>query len=162
MLAQLTLNILIAFLWTLFQDEDKFHLSTFIAGYLIGIVIVYLIHRFFFKRVFYLKKVWVIFKFIIVYNVQLIISSFSTINYILFKSHDMNPGLLIYETSLKRDWAITLLTLLIMLTPGSLVLRISPDGSRFFIHAIDVSERDKAILTKQIKKYERLIWEVLK
>ena len=90
MLAQLTLNILIAFLWTLFQDEDKFHLSTFIAGYLIGIVIVYLIHRFFFKRVFYLKKVWVIFKFIIVYNVQLIISSFSTINYILFKSDDMN------------------------------------------------------------------------
>lgn len=162
MLAQLTLNILIAILWTLFQDEDKFHLSTFISGYIIGIMIVYLIHRFFFKRVFYLKKVWVIFKFIIVYNVQLIISSFSTINYILFKSRDMNPGLLIYQTSLKRDWAITLLTLLIMLTPGSLVLRISPDGSRFFIHAIDVSERDKAILTKQIKKYERLIWEVLK
>ena len=74
----------------------------------------------------------------------------------------MNPGLLIYETSLKRDWAITLLTLLIMLTPGSLVLRVSPDGSRFFIHAIDVSEKDKAVLTKQIKKYERLIWEVLK
>lgn len=162
MLTQFMLNILIAFLWTLFQDEDQFHLSTFLTGYLIGIVIVYLIHRFFFKRVFYLKKFWVILKFVVVYNTQLLISSFSTINYILFKSHEMNPGLLIYETSLKREWAITLLTLLIMLTPGSLVLRISPDGKRFFIHAIDVSEKDKAILTKQIKKYERLIWEVLK
>ncbi|MDT3994842.1 Na+/H+ antiporter subunit E, partial [Mammaliicoccus fleurettii] len=29
-MAQLLLNILIAFLWTLFQDEDTFHLSTFI------------------------------------------------------------------------------------------------------------------------------------
>ena len=73
-----------------------------------------------------------------------------------------NPGLVTYETTLKQDWAITLLTLLIMLTPGSVVLRLSPDGQRFFIHAIDVSEREKKILTKQIKKYEKLIWEVLK
>ncbi|GGI02690.1 MAG TPA: Na+/H+ antiporter subunit E [Staphylococcus sp.] len=160
-MAQLLLNILIAFLWTLFQDEDKFHLSTFIGGYFIGIFIVYLMHRFF-GHVFYLKKVWIIFKFICVYNYQLVTSSMTTINYILFKTNKVNPGLVTYETSLRQDWAITLLTLLIMLTPGSVVLRLSPDGTRFFIHAIDISEREKQILTKQIKKYEKLIWEVLK
>jgi len=42
------------------------------------------------------------------------------------------------------------------------VLRLSPDGRRFFIHAIDISDKEKEILTKQIKKYEKLIWEVLK
>ena len=82
-MAQLLLNILIAFLWTLFQDEDTFHLSTFISGYLIGMFIVYLMHRFF-GHVFYMKKVWVIFKFICVYNYQLVTSSITTINYILF------------------------------------------------------------------------------
>ena len=86
----------------------------------------------------------------------------TTINYILFKTNKVNPGLVTYETTLKQDWAITLLTLLIMLTPGSVVLRLSPDGRRFFIHAIDISDKEKEILTKQIKKYEKLIWEVLK
>lgn len=78
----------------------------------------------------------------------------TTINYILFKTNKVNPGLVTYETTLKQDWAITLLTLLIMLTPGSVVLRLSPDGRRFFIHAIDISDKEKEILTKQIKKYE--------
>lgn len=160
-MAQLLLNIFIAFLWTLFQDEDKFHLSTFVSGYLIGIIIVYLLHRFF-GHVFYFKKVWIIFKFIWVYNYQLVTSSMTTINYILFRTHKVNPGLVTYETTLKQDWAITLLTLLIMLTPGSVVLRLSQDGTRFFIHAIDTSEKEKRILRKQIKKYEKLIWEVLK
>ena len=35
--AQFLLNILIAVLWTLLMDEDAFHLSTFIAGYLAGV-----------------------------------------------------------------------------------------------------------------------------
>ena len=100
-MAQLLLNILIAFLWTLFQDEDTFHLSTFISGYLIGMFIVYLMHRFF-GHVFYMKKVWVIFKFICVYNYQLVTSSITTINYILFKTNKLNPGLVTYETTLIR------------------------------------------------------------
>ena len=36
-----------------------------------------------------------------VYIYQLLTSSISTINYILFKTKEMNPGLLTYETSLK-------------------------------------------------------------
>lgn len=61
---------------------------------------IYILHRFFGEE-FYLKKIWVAIKFLAVYIYQLLTSSISTINYILFKTKEMNPGLLTYETSLK-------------------------------------------------------------
>ena len=147
---QVVLNIVIAFLWVLFQDEDEFKFTTFFSGFLIGLIVIYILHRFFGEE-FYLKKIWVAIKFLAVYIYQLLTSSISTINYILFKTKEMNPGLLTYETSLKNDWAITFLTILIIITPGSTVIRISKNTNKFFIHSIDVSEKDKQKLLKSIK-----------
>lgn len=156
---QVVLNIVIAFLWVLFQDEDEFKFTTFFSGFLIGLIVIYILHRFFGEE-FYLKKIWVAIKFLAIYLYQLLTSSISTINYILFKTKEMNPGLLSYETSLKNDWAITFLTILIIITPGSTVIRISKDTNKFFIHSIDVSEKDKQNLLRSIKQYEGLILEV--
>ena len=141
---QVVLNIVIAFLWVLFQDEDEFKFTTFFSGFLIGLIVIYILHRFFGEE-FYLKKIWVAIKFLAIYLYQLLTSSISTINYILFKTKEMNPGLLSYETSLKNDWAITFLTILIIITPGSTVIRISKDTNKFFIHSIDVSEKTSKI-----------------
>lgn len=156
---QVVLNIVIAFLWVLFQDEDEFKFTTFFSGFLIGLIVIYILHRFFGEE-FYLKKIWVAIKFLAIYLYQLLTSSISTLNYILFKTKEMNPGLLSYETSLKNDWAITFLTILIIITPGSTVIRISKDTNKFFIHSIDVSEKDKQNLLRSIKQYEDLILEV--
>ncbi|HDJ6482362.1 TPA: Na+/H+ antiporter Mnh2 subunit E, partial [Staphylococcus aureus] len=68
--------------------------------------------------------------------------------------------LLSYETRLTSDWAITFLTILIIITPGSTVIRISQDSKKFFIHSIDVSEKEKDSLLRSIKHYEDLILEV--
>lgn len=156
---QVVLNIVIAFLWVLFKDEDEFKFTTFFSGFLIGLIVIYILHRFFGEE-FYLKKIWVAIKFLAIYLYQLLTSSISTINYILFKTKEMNPGLISYETSLKNDWAITFLTILIIITPGSTVIRISKDTNKFFIHSIDVSEKDKQNLLRSIKQYEDLILEV--
>lgn len=156
---QVVLNILIAFLWVLFQDEDSFQFSTFVSGFIIGLIVIYILHRFF-GQAFYPKKIWIAIKFLGVYLYQLITSSISIINYILFKKRHMNPGLLTYETNLKNDWAITFLTILIIITPGSTVIRISKTTNKFFIHSIDVSEKEKESLLKSIKQYENLITEV--
>lgn len=156
---QVVLNVIIAFLWVLFQDEETFKFSTFFAGYLIGVIVIYILHRFFGQE-FYLKKVWVAIKFLAVYLYQLTTSSLSIINYILFKTRDMNPGMVTYETSLKNDWEIAFLTILVIITPGSTVIRISDEKKKFFIHAIDVSEEEKAKLLKSIRQYEDLILEV--
>ena len=55
--------------------------------------------------------------------ISILTSSISTINYILFKTKD-ESGLLTYETSLKR-LGNYVLTILIIITPGSTVIRIS-------------------------------------
>lgn len=156
---QVVLNIVIAFLWVLFQDEDEFKFTTFFSGYLIGVIVIYILHRFFGQE-FYLRKIWVAVKFLVVYLYQLITSSISTINYILFKTKDMNPGLLTYETNLTNDWAITFLTILIIITPGSTVIRISKGTNKFLIHSIDVTDKYKKNLLRNIKQYEDLILEV--
>ena len=156
---QVVMNIVIAFLWVLFQDEDEFKFTTFFSGYLIGVIVIYILHRFFGQE-FYLRKIWVAVKFLVVYLYQLITSSISTINYILFKTKDMNPGLLTYETNLTNDWAITFLTILIIITPGSTVIRISKGTNKFLIHSIDVTDKDKKNLLRNIKQYEDLILEV--
>jgi len=156
---QVLLNMVIAFLWVLFQDEESFRASTFFSGYLIGLVVIYILHRFFGQQ-FYLKKVWVAIKFLAVYLYQLITSSMTTINYILFKTKDLNPGLVTYETTLETDWEVSFLTILIIITPGSTVIRISKERKKIFIHAIDISEKEKQKLLKSIRQYEGLILEV--
>ncbi|AVQ36913.1 Na+/H+ antiporter Mnh2 subunit E [Staphylococcus kloosii] len=156
---QVVLNVIIAFLWVLFQDEEAFKVTTFFSGYLIGLIVIYILHRFFGQE-FYLKKVWVAVKFLAVYLYQLITSSMTTINYILFKTQDMNPGLVTYETKLTSDWSVSFLTILIIITPGSTVIRISKEKKKFFIHAIDISEKERQKLLKSIRQYEGLILEV--
>lgn len=156
---QVVLNVIIAFLWVLFQDEEAFKVTTFFSGYLIGLIVIYILHRFFGQE-FYLKKVWVAIKFLAVYLYQLITSSMTIINYILFKTQDMNPGLVTYETKLTSDWSVSFLTILIIITPGSTVIRISKEKKKFFIHAIDISEKERQKLLKSIRQYEGLILEV--
>ena len=56
----------------------------------------------------------------------------TTINYILFKTKDLNPGLVRYETTLETDWEVSFLTILIIITPGSTVIRISKEKKDFY------------------------------
>ncbi|REI17703.1 Na+/H+ antiporter subunit E [Staphylococcus felis] len=158
---QIALNIMIAILWVLFQDEDAFHFQTFIVGYVIGIMIIYLLHKFF-NQEFYPKKVWVSFKFLVVYLYQLLTSTVSIMNYVLFKAPKMNPGLIRYETKLNTDWQVAFLTILIIITPGSTVIHVNRNPNLFLIHAIDITEKEKKSLLKSIKQYEGLIMEVTK
>ncbi|EII6305364.1 Na+/H+ antiporter subunit E [Staphylococcus pseudintermedius] len=158
---QIGLNVMIAFLWVLFQDEDAFRLTTFVTGYIIGIVVIYIVHKFF-DQEFYPKKVWVSIKFLAVYLYQLLTATISITNYVLLKTNQMDPGLVTYETQLDKDWEITFLTILIIITPGSTVIRVNREPSIFLIHAIDTTEKEKKSLLKSIKQYEELIVEVTK
>src|SRR5699024_3910153 len=156
---QVLLNIVIAFLWVLFQDEEAFKASTFSSGYLIGLIVIYILHRFFGQQ-FYLKKVWVAIKFLAVYLYQLITSSMTTINYILFKTKDLNPGLVTYETTLETEWEVSFLTILIIITRGSTVIRISKGRQYISIHEIYISEEEKRRLLIRFRQNDALILEV--
>lgn len=158
MLGQFVLNLFIAALWFLLKDDPQADFSTFVAGFLVGIVILYAMHRFFGTR-FYLRRVAKIIKLILIFIQELILSSMSVLRWILSPELNITPGIFTYETKLEGDWQVTALALLLTLTPGSVVMEVSEDGNLFYIHAMDLEEAKDSIV-RSIGKFERAILEV--
>lgn len=156
--AQFLLNVFIAVLWTLISDESELRFTTFVAGYIVGIGIVFLMHRFFGER-FYLSRFFALIKLILIFTRELISSSKLVLGQILKPKLTIKPGLFKYETVLQGDWEITVLALLLTLTPGSVVIEVTDEGDAFYIHAMDVEE-SKDILLKSIDNFEKAIMEV--
>ncbi|WP_085993897.1 Na+/H+ antiporter subunit E [Oceanobacillus senegalensis] len=156
--AQFIMNLAIAFLWTFFQDEDQFYVTTFVTGYLVGLGIIYLMHRFFGER-FYLGRLFAFIKLIFIFISELMQSSVQVLAKIVSPKMNINPGIIRYETELRGEWEVPLLALLLILTPGSVVIEVTPEGDAFYIHAIDVKE-SRENLIKSLGKFERAIMEV--
>lgn len=153
---QLLINIFIAFLWMLLNDD--WSSLTFISGYLVGICIVFGMRRFF-PTTFYLVKLWAMVKLLYVIIRELISSSIYVMKHIVSPRLNFRPGIFPLKTKLKGDWEITVLSLLICLTPGSVVLEVSPDGKVLYIHAMDIPDAKKTVI-KSIKAFEKAIMEV--
>ncbi|GIN13839.1 Na+/H+ antiporter subunit E [Shouchella clausii] len=158
MFGQLLLNILIAFLWVLLQDEDQFYLSTLFAGYLVGIGILYVMRRFFFKE-FYLHRLFAVIKLLFIFIRELLYSSIMIIKHILSPKQKITPGIFTYQTELKSDVEVTALALLLMLTPGSVVIEVSPSNDVFYIHTMDIPESKNSVL-RAMTTFEKAIMEV--
>ncbi|TWT06628.1 Na+/H+ antiporter subunit E [Planococcus sp. CPCC 101016] len=156
--AQFLLNITIALLWTLLMDEDAFYITTFLTGYLIGIGILFLMHRFFGTK-FYLLRVYSALKLLLIFVSELFQSSLLIMKQILSPKLNIKPGIFTYEHSMEGDYELTTLALLLTLTPGSVVMEVSPDGKIFYIHAMDVESSRDSVL-KSIKVFEKAIMEV--
>lgn len=155
---QFILNLFIAFLWMLFKDEDVFKLPTFVSGFLVGTVIVFLMRRFFGGR-FYLHRLFSIIKLIFIFISETIQSAVVVIKQILSPKINIKPGIFRYETNLTSDWEITTLALLLTLTPGSVVMEVTPEGNVFYIHAMDII-KTKDDLIGSLNRFEKAIMEV--
>ncbi|MGN7386435.1 Na+/H+ antiporter subunit E [Sporosarcina sp. SAFN-015] len=156
--AQLLLNLFIAFLWMTLMDEDELKFTTFFAGFLVGIGIIFFMHRFFGTQ-FYLRRLFSSFKLLLIFISELTQSSIVVLRQILSPRLKIKPGIFKYETILISDVEVTMLSLLLTLTPGSVVMEVSPEGNTLYIHAMDV-EQSRAGLIKQLKNFERAIMEV--
>lgn len=158
MATQFIMNLFIALLWVLFKDEDVFRLSTFVGGFLVGIGIVFLMRRFFGGR-FYLHRLYSVIKLVFIFISETLQSAWMVIKHILAPKIDIEPGIFRYETPLRGEWEVPTLALLLTLTPGSVVMEITPEGNVLYIHAMDIT-RTKADLEKSLGKFEHAIMEV--
>lgn len=156
--AQFLLNLTIAFLWMLLMDESTLQFTTFLTGYLIGVGIIFLTHRFFGMK-FYLLRVYATLKLLMIFNRELLQSSLLIMKQILSPTLNIKPGIFTYEHSMEGDYELTALALLLTLTPGSVVMEVSPDGRTFYIHAMDMEESRDSVL-RSIKTFEKAIMEV--
>lgn len=155
MASQFLLNIFIAFLWVLLRDEDVLRIETVISGFIIGAIIVFLMRRFY-GGDYYLYRVLKLLQLILLFITETFKSSVVVIKHILSPKINLEPGIFTYKTSLKGDWQITTLALLLTLTPGSVVMEVNEEGNVFYIHAMDIN-RYKGDLENWLVKFEKAI-----
>nr|WP_255726811.1 Na+/H+ antiporter subunit E [Sporosarcina sp. ACRSM] len=152
------LNLFIAFLWMTLMDEDELRFTTFFAGFLVGIGIIFFMHRFLGTQ-FYLRRLYATIKLLFIFIWELTLSSVIVLKQILSPKLKIKPGIFKYETVLRSDVEVTMLSLLLTLTPGSVVMEVSPEGNVLYIHAMDV-EQSKDSLLSQLGNFEKAIMEV--
>ncbi len=153
---QILLNVVLALVWMFLSHS--YNPSSFIVGYLLGILILLGFRKFFNSR-FYLIKVWAVIKLFFLFIKELILANISVLKVIIKPKLDMKPGIFALKTDLKQPWEITLLANLITLTPGTLVIDVSDDNSTLYIHAMDIN--DVQLEIDGIKNsFEKAIMEV--
>jgi multicomponent Na+:H+ antiporter subunit E len=153
---QLLVNLLVAFLWMFLQDSWDF--ISFTGGYLVGIFIVFSMRRFFKKR-FYLITLLAVFKLFLVFLRELVSSSILVVRQVTRSTINVTPGIFKVKTDLEGDWEVSLISLLISLTPGSVVMEVSPDGKTLYVHAMDIPASSDAVF-KSTKAFEKAIKDV--
>ncbi|MFZ4451943.1 Na+/H+ antiporter subunit E [Salibacterium aidingense] len=153
---QLLINLIMAIIWMFMNDAWTF--SSFISGYVIGLGIVYLLRGFFPDR-FYFIGVYAILKLILIFLKELILSAIEVVGQILQPTLKITPGIFAMDIDLEKKWEVTVLSCLITLTPGTLVVDVSPDNKTLFIHAMHLPDIEKA--KKDIREsFEKAIQEV--
>lgn len=158
MTTQILLNLLIAFIWMLLNEG--WNVITFAGGYVIGFLIILSMRRFF-PGPFYGRKIVAITYLIALFIVELVKSSISVIVEVLRPKLTIKPGIFRTETILESDFEISLLVMLITLTPGSVVMEVDPKARVMFIHAMDADGYHNSIMkTKQ--KFEKAIIGVMR
>ncbi|KWX77991.1 Na(+)/H(+) antiporter subunit E [compost metagenome] len=156
MAVQILLNLMTAFLWMMLIGDGSG--SSFVIGYLLGSGILMVLHKFL-PEPLYFNRVWSIVKLLALFLRELVLSSFAVIRQILRPRLTVRPGIFAYETALRSDFEVTLLSCLICLTPGTLTLEVSGSGRTLYIHAMDIE--DAGQLSRQIEgTFEKAIMEV--
>lgn len=141
------------FLFEIFPEIPPSALMTF--ALFLGWYIVFWLFSFFYSRT-HFRKVPAILSFTAYYVKEVVLASCRVAYDVVTPTHNMKAGLVIFPLEAKTPLEISLLANFITLTPGSLVLDISPDQSLLYIHETYLRDGDiqkyKAFLKNGLEK----------
>lgn len=157
MLSRLLLNLVLAFVWCLLQNEIS--LRQFLIGYLVGVTAMLFFPRSFQQERRYLRKVQLSFQLAVFFVKELLIANWTVVKQVLAPKLKIQSGIIAYPLELHNDILITLLANMITLTPGTLSVEVAPDRRFLFIHFLDVDdvEEEIRIIKDGFERYLRLI-----
>ncbi|QGT99426.1 Na(+) H(+) antiporter subunit E [Candidatus Syntrophocurvum alkaliphilum] len=153
---QIILNIILAVIWMLLHD--RITLLDFFIGYSLGIILFFIMRRFL-RFDFYFTRVIAIIYLILIFIKELIITNIDVAKIVLSKDMNINPGIIVYPTDLKRDWEVVFLASIISLTPGTITMAFSDDGRTIYIHSLHIEDKEEAI-NRLRHTFEKTIMEV--
>lgn len=154
--SQVLINIFIAVLWMFFQDD--WSVLTFFGGYLAGLFVLFILRRYF-KHKFYIFSLINVLRLLLLFLVELFSSSIFVMKEVIRPKITITPGIFKMETELESDVEITLLSLLLTLTPGSVVMEVLPKQRMLYIHGMNNPE-SKAAVIKSAERFEKAIKRV--
>ncbi len=106
----------------------------------------------------WIRKIWVVFRFAVIYLYDLARASFLIAWDILTPGLKVRPGLIAIPMEVSTNQEILTLVNLISMTPGSLSVEVSADRKYIFVHGMYLHDPDQFI--KEIKILEQRVKEV--
>jgi multicomponent Na+:H+ antiporter subunit E len=153
---QMLFNFFLAFLWMFLKTT--FTPASFLVGYFWGMVLLFIFRSYFPSR-FYLHRVYAIFKLLVLFLKELLLSNLNVLKHVLSPKLNIKPGIFALPTELTNEWEVMLLANLITLTPGTLTVDVSNDNSILYIHAVNIDDIKDSV--DSIKNtFEKAIMEV--
>ena len=106
------------------------------------------------------EKIILIINFIVFLLWEIVIANLRVAYDVITPKSRAIPGVISIPLDCKKDIEITLLAIVISLTPGTLALDVSPDKKNLYIHAMFLTDKEKLI--KEIKHhFEKPIMRIL-
>ncbi|MGE9214977.1 Na+/H+ antiporter subunit E [Exiguobacterium mexicanum] len=137
---QLLINFFLAFIWMFFTGT--FTTSGFIIGYLLGLLVIFMMRRFFKNTDFYFTRVLKLFKLFLIFCRELVVANIEVLRLVLSPKLKIQPGIFRYHTELDAGWKVSWLSMLITLTPGTVVVQVSDDNKTLYIHALHMPDKE--------------------
>lgn len=151
-------NILLALVWA--GVNGDFTINTVILGFLLGYIVLFIAERVT-GHPKYFKRVRLIIAFSMFYLRELIVANLRVAYSVIVPRNSLRPGVIGVPLDAKTDLEITLLSILVTLTPGTLSIDVSADKRVLFIHFLDIEDVEEA--RRNIKNgLERQLLEVLR
>lgn len=144
--------------WLLFTGV--FSLVNYIEGAVVSALIV-LITRVVRPMHFYLSKVVRVIGFFFFFLYELVLANLKIAWDIITPQHRMTPGIVAVPLDARTDLEITLLSIFITLTPGTLSLDLSDDKKLLFVHVMYL-DSPEAVISEIKTGFERRILEILR
>ncbi|MFN3365866.1 MAG: Na+/H+ antiporter subunit E, partial [Exiguobacterium mexicanum] len=93
---QLLINFFLAFIWMFFTGT--FTTSGFIIGYLLGLLVIFMMRRFFKNTDFYFTRVLKLFKLFLIFCRELVVANIEVLRLVLSPKLKIQPGIFRYHT----------------------------------------------------------------
>ncbi len=90
---------------------------------------------------------------------QVVLANLQVTKLVFSPKSALKPGIIAMPIKLTSPGQIALLSAMITLTPGTIVVDVSEDWERIYIHAIDASDEAEALRVP--RRFEEMILEVI-
>lgn len=142
MMKNFLMNLLLSFIWITLTGSLSY--GSFLFGFLIGFVILWILNRNEGDRRYFLKVPKAIgFMFFFLY--EMVVANLQVAYDVITPKYFFKPGIVKYTMGAKSDLEINLLSAVIALTPGTIVVDVSEDKKSIYIHVMYLKDKEKFI-----------------